>query len=102
MHWHTSPEAHALIASLTAADLKTRKKLGCPGPDYYVFVGRTEHGRNVMGALDDLSRADPIEAEFRSAKTAEERRAILDRARLIPSVQDMLADRFGEPDRIAA
>ena len=94
--WSEAPQVAALIASLSRSDLRVDFKRGCPA-DLLVYRAITPHGRAVLAELDDLRRADPIEAEFIAAETAEDRRAILERARLIPSVQTLLADHFGEP-----
>lgn len=101
--WHHAPAARAILAGLTPADLCIALERPIPGPDHFRFAPLSEKACRACERLEALRRAavDAL-AGFSFASTAEPydagaRARWLDTAQALPTLEDALSERFGDP-----
>lgn len=96
--WHRTRVARDLLHALDAEDLRLVRQRPVPGPDRLAWMPYGAHGAAVIAALDALREA-AVAPPFLAAPDAAARRAALAAAARVPSVQRVLAVRFGDPAR---
>lgn len=96
--WHRTRIARDLVRSLGPGDVRLVLRRPIPGPDHFAWVADGAHGSATIAALDRLREAS-VGPAFTRARDAAARRAALQAAARVPSVQRVLAVRFGDPAR---
>lgn len=94
--WHHRPAAQALIASLTEQDLMIVRPYSYD-PDL-AYRSATDHGDRVFARLHKLCHGAPNRMLAKAA-TQEARAAIVAWAQRRATVEQALAERFGDPCR---
>lgn len=104
--WHRTAAAETLLASLTPADLCIALARPIPGPDHFHFAPLSGKACEVFETLEVIrNRAVDQLAGFTFASTAapydpDARALWLDAALDVPSVEDALCERFGDPQAL--
>lgn len=96
--WHRTRVARDLLHALDAGDMRLVRQRPVPGPDRLAWMPCGAHGAAIIAALDALREASVAPA-LHAAVDAAARSAALAAASRVPSVQRVLALRFGDPAR---
>jgi hypothetical protein len=102
--WQSHPQAVAILSRITPDSLVVRRNCVIVGQDYYVLEGADHDADDLIDELDGV-RTGIIDRAFgetfNDANRADRGRAYLAHWQTYPTVEEVLADRFGDPRRFA-
>lgn len=97
MTWSTTPQALAILIRLSPDDMGVSLNKPIVGDDYLELALRDEDTHETLEAVRHLAVNEAFGMTFSEAQDAGCAREFLDFYATVPTVADVLAERFGDP-----